>query len=595
MRPLMEEAYRILADGGVPIVVAPTGYGKTMASPEIYERASRDGLASGLIHVAPLRSLVRKVYNDVFRDRGGGYQMHDPGGEGEGKSPYFLRSLVVTTLDSYLWNLYRIPVAEAAKIEDRVSMGHYYPISTGILTSINVFDEAHMYVDETLAPGASIIAVKTAIETLAGLNAWMIIETATLRPTTLARIAKGISDSVGKWGRRVYVVALPCQARMLSKSRELADSAGMVVVEDDEWVDGSKLDWMTSITSSWDPALEEAIRLSRDGPVLVVTNTVASAIGIYKKLAGKGVDGDNLILVHGRLSSRDRSIAEEKLGAMKHGIIVATQVAEAGVDVNSIAVITEAAPVENLIQRAGRACRRGESLDYCRSEGARIIVVDTGDYSVYPEEETIRALTLVASHARIDWRIPCGRPGYTGYATLVHEADTLSSGGIGNNGISMLTTTMDELLKAYLRQDGMPWALLEILDSYGACSLYRETAMIPVIVGQDEYVTVSLDWILSNASKLLARNPDGVPLIEVKAISGEGRAIHVRVEALNLWRRWHQSGSGGIKCSGLLEGLRRDLQEAAKRLNSKPALLQWSFIAAPGAYIKRLGLIGGGG
>ena len=592
MRPLMEEAYRVLAEGGVPVVVAPTGYGKTVASPEIYRRSLSDGLAAGLVHVAPLRSLVKKVYRDVFKPHGGGYQMHEAPGESPDKSPYFLRGLVVTTLDSYLWNMYRIPVAEAVKLEERLSMGHYYPIAAAALTSVNVFDEAHLYLDEALTPGVGVDAVRVLVETLAGMNSLLVVETATLRPSTLAGIAGGLNEKLARWGRRARILALPCQAKMLSghvATRKL-EVAG---VEDEEWVEASTLEWHTRITGSWDTVLPEMARLQDQGLVLAVSNTVSGAIDLYRRLQGMGIE--ELLLIHGRLSEEDRARAEEKLGDMRTGVVVATQVVEAGVDVNSIAVYTEAAPLESLVQRAGRACRRGRSLEYCRSEGARLTIVDTGEYTVYDEDETRRALGLVASReGRVDWRLPCDRQGYTGYATLIHEADTPPTGGPILQGGQAREEVVASLLRAYLENDGRPWALLDILKHAGLCSLYRQTAMVSILVDDAQgTVTASLDWALANAGKILQRGHEsGAPLVKAWRVDGEGAVI---VEASNLWSAWQRErarrarGHGG-NCHMLYNSLKRDITRAAERLEARATILQWGFLAAPGAYQPGIGL-----
>ncbi|NPA96602.1 MAG: DEAD/DEAH box helicase, partial [Crenarchaeota archaeon] len=199
MRPVMEETYRDLSEGRIPIVVAPTGYGKTRASPEIYERAKSEGMAGGLVHVAPLRSLVHRIYEDTFKEYGGAYQMHVPPKQGDeaisphDKSPYFLRDLVVTTLDSFTLNMYRLPILESLKIESGLSLGHYYPVYTSVLSSVVVFDEAHLYLgEEAQDQGVTVETLEALVRFLAAAGTSLIVETATMKPSTLRSIASVI-------------------------------------------------------------------------------------------------------------------------------------------------------------------------------------------------------------------------------------------------------------------------------------------------------------------------------------------------------------------------------------------------------------------
>jgi len=396
-RPLMVKAFEEVMMGNIPIVVAPTGYGKTMASPWIYASAVRHGLSSGLIHVAPLRSLVTKIYKDVFKPLypASGYQAHID--LGEGRSSYFLKNLVVTTIDSFLWNLYRIPVTELIAIERGYSMGHYYPVHTSIYTSLTVFDEAHIYLGEATDPGKA--AFIASLMHLAKLTVPVIVETATMSSSLLSRVVEMLEAHE----RRANILAIRCHADLLQRSLGL--EGRIEGIGDADWVKRYRMEWRTSITGSWDSVIDDIIRDSRRGPVLVVANNVRTAINLYKTLKNSVSD---ITLIHGRLASLDRATAENHIGSMSRGIIVATQVIEVGVDVNALAVYTEAAPIENLIQRAGRACRREGILDTCKKDGGKIVIVDTGNKHPYKQGNISDAVTAIKSHEPIDWRLPCG-------------------------------------------------------------------------------------------------------------------------------------------------------------------------------------------
>lgn len=113
----------------------------------------------------------------------------------------------------------------------------------------------------------------------------------------------------------------------------------------------------------------------KDGPTLVVVNTVRDALAVHDALAKeKDLQGTDLRLVHSRFRPHERAGWREAFlsrDARLPGtdrIIVATQVVEAGVDLSATVLVTSLAPWASLVQRFGRAARWGGS--------AQIIVAD---------------------------------------------------------------------------------------------------------------------------------------------------------------------------------------------------------------------------
>lgn len=115
--------------------------------------------------------------------------------------------------------------------------------------------------------------------------------------------------------------------------------------------------------------LLERIRSAAQGgrTVLVFVNQVNRACALYEKLREKlredGDAGPEVLLLHARMRPRERkAIYEQKLGApVPPGgrVIVATQVLEAGVDIDADALFTELCPWPSLVQRLGRLNRSG--------------------------------------------------------------------------------------------------------------------------------------------------------------------------------------------------------------------------------------------
>ena len=584
----MDTAYNLLKEAeqghiAVPIVIAPTGYGKTRASPEIYTKAAKEGIGSGLIHVAPLRSLVYKIYTETFKEYGGAYQMHTPEASPE-KSPYYLKPLVVTTIDTYLWNLYRVPILEFSTIEKGLSQGHYYPVYTAIFTSINVFDEAHLYLGEG-NPELNIEAVKTATSTLARTATPQIIETATLRPSALKDLYSSLRSAKG----RPKVITLACDAKRLKNNIKPKDVIG---VEDEDWIHENHLSWDTKLASSWDSVINDMISLTNEGAVLAVANTVKQAVDLYRKIKEK-IGESNVILIHGRLTDEERKEREDKITDIKTGIIIATQVIEAGVDVNAIAVYTEAAPIENLVQRSGRACRRGDSLIYCQNNKAKLtIITNTMNNNPIYDPANVKTTIELIKHAletkgSINWRTPCKiNDNEVPYTLLIEEVDHRLRTKRPRSKV-----ILSSILESYLLYDGQPEGILKLLQDSNICSIFRNTIMTPIDTPYGQ-ITASLKWILTHSNKLLETGENNAPIIIIKTIEGQSkRGVKeiARGEAIQLMRAWESKSN----CYKLYTALTKDIENIVKGITLNRRIT-WVFLAKKNAYTPGEGLIPNG-
>ena len=111
---------------------------------------------------------------------------------------------------------------------------------------------------------------------------------------------------------------------------------------------------------------------------LVIVNQVKRAQDLHghvaKLLKPRGDDAPALALLHSRFRPADRQREMARVAgaeAESDIIVVATQAVEAGVDISAATMFTELAPWASMVQRFGRANRRGELPD-----GARVHWVD---------------------------------------------------------------------------------------------------------------------------------------------------------------------------------------------------------------------------
>lgn len=129
----------------------------------------------------------------------------------------------------------------------------------------------------------------------------------------------------------------------------------------------------------------ELARRHRPGTrTIAICNTVDRATELHAALA-KSVAADT-VLVHARFRPPDRAerVAAALAAVEPAGpgtIVVSTQVLEAGVDISSTTLFTEAAPWPSIVQRAGRCNRDGQEPDALLlwSEPPKAPPYDSGD------------------------------------------------------------------------------------------------------------------------------------------------------------------------------------------------------------------------
>ncbi|MGH9629002.1 MAG: type I-G CRISPR-associated helicase/endonuclease Cas3g, partial [Bryobacteraceae bacterium] len=133
---------------------------------------------------------------------------------------------------------------------------------------------------------------------------------------------------------------------------------------------------------------------------LVVVNTVDRAQKTWRELQNRVQrirrDQPELMLLHSRYRPPDRAALETRLRENKlSGIVIATQVVEAGLDISARTLITDLAPWSSLVQRFGRCNRKGE---FTVSDPAEILVLDVGTRRApYSKEEIESARARLSS------------------------------------------------------------------------------------------------------------------------------------------------------------------------------------------------------
>ncbi|HUY52869.1 MAG TPA: CRISPR-associated helicase Cas3' [Streptosporangiaceae bacterium] len=333
-----------LAVGGLSAVVqAPTGCGKTgVILAWLWRRLHGPdpaGTPRRLVYALPQRSLVEQVAGEVARWLANLGMAEDValhvvmGGEGTSQRQWRLDmhrpAIVVGTVDSL--------VSKALNRGYGIARATY-PIDFALVTN-----GAHWIIDEIqLCPEST-----TTLRQLAAFTAAF----GTAEPFGLtcmsATVPEGLLGTVDN--------PLPGPDEILRI--EPAERTGDLAVR----LGGERMvRRLAAGPGQYAAIAAAALERHRPGTLtLVVLNTVDAARNVFKALRGQPVPRT---LLHSRFRGveRERLIKDVTAEPEADGrIVVATQVVEAGIDLNAAVLITEAAPWPCVVQRAGRCNRTG--------------------------------------------------------------------------------------------------------------------------------------------------------------------------------------------------------------------------------------------
>ncbi|BCU69800.1 CRISPR-associated helicase Cas3' [Stygiolobus caldivivus] len=316
-RKAIRETVEELERGKNVILKAPTGYGKTTLT-KVLANAVDDEYFDRVIHVLPLRSIVQDLYTKLKADSEKGVIKTKSIAAQDmdfADSPFFISKVTVTTLDTFILNLFKLPAVELRQVFQ--DYGSHYELPRGMIySSIVVLDEFHLLGEE----GRPLTAGLAAVKSLTDAGVPVIVMSAT--------IDKALESLIKKYGR------------------------DFTVVEDK----GFRIDREVVVKRIGDKDVVSTVvnQYGQGKRVLVVFNTRVEAVNFYKELKDRGL---NPVLVHSKFNRRDRAELVSKV--FKERLVVSTQVIEAGVDTSFDVLVTEACPAPNLIQRAGRVARYG--------------------------------------------------------------------------------------------------------------------------------------------------------------------------------------------------------------------------------------------
>lgn len=224
------------------------------------------------------------------------------------------------------------------------------------------------------------------LKTFHMMNAWVVIDEIHLyAPYTLALIISTISYLKSEFSVRFFIMSATMPQKLQQLLGKTLEEGEYQFIQDKELLDQARNVFETRDCLIEDLLDEIRSEIESEKKVLVVVNTVDEAIRIYNELKDSA---SKAFCYHSRFMQKDRLDKEaEILKAENSGLsllLVATQVVEVSLDIDFDILYCENAPIDAIVQRAGRVNRKREKTDtkvivFKESEITRKWVYDVPD------------------------------------------------------------------------------------------------------------------------------------------------------------------------------------------------------------------------
>lgn len=383
-RPLQQAVADVVADLKAPailLVEAPMGEGKTEAAYfahlELQRRFGHRGLYVALPTKATGNAMFKRTLK-FLRDQGSDRKLdlqllhggtllndsfqalrfsgiHDPNIGGEVRAGEWF-----TNKKRALLSEYGVGTVDQALLPI-LPVRHNFVRMWGLANRVVVFDEIHAYDAYT---GTLLIHL---LRWLLALGSSVIMLSATLPPTIRKALAKAVGGKLPEQEKAYPRLTVFCSGKESTQKHFEADPARRLTL---------KLQGISADLPSIRSALEE--HLINGGMGLALVNTVQRAQDLYRlfpdgepleregqRIGKRLADGTEVYLFHARFPAERRQKREdhaletfgESGNRSGRKILIATQVAEQSLDLDFDLIATDLAPIDLVLQRAGRMWR----------------------------------------------------------------------------------------------------------------------------------------------------------------------------------------------------------------------------------------------
>lgn len=403
----------ILPEANLYIIEEATGSGKTEAAFTLAARMVSARVAQGVFFALPsmatsnsIYARARSVYRTIFDGKAslvlahggadlqdsfletvegkGGAQAYSDSGEAfcaawlaDTRKKALLASFGVGTIDQVLLSV--LPVR------------HQSLRLLGLARNVLIIDEVHAY-DEYMQA-----LLREVVQFHASSGGTTVLLSATLPSVTKEKLIRSVG-STASFPSRDKIEDYPLVT--------VANATGCAASHLPSRFKGKRVE--VSFLSSLEKIAELLSTVSRGGRCAVwIRNTVDDAIEAFQLLRSFGLEKSNLILFHARFTVHDRRSVESQIIELfgpssskkeRSGkILIATQVVEQSLDLDFDCMVSDLAPMDLLIQRAGRLHRHirtssGERTTGIDGRGAAVLTVFAPELSNTPSEDWYSSL-----------------------------------------------------------------------------------------------------------------------------------------------------------------------------------------------------------
>jgi CRISPR-associated endonuclease/helicase Cas3 len=198
------------------------------------------------------------------------------------------------------------------------------------------------------------------IKTFHCMNARVIIDEVHLyQPYTLGLIIASVRYLMAEWNTQFYIMTATMPQKLLELLRETLKIEDSSIIRDSEYLKQARNTFEVRDKFVDDLEAEVWDAIDQEKKILLVVNTVDEAIRQYEHFKEAGC---KVICYHSRFIQKHRSEKERDIfaaeGSGEAVLLIATQVVEVSLDIDFDILFTENAPIDALVQRAGRVNRK---------------------------------------------------------------------------------------------------------------------------------------------------------------------------------------------------------------------------------------------